>query len=237
MFSKLILLLLALLMAAPTVQADRRKYVWTYQYATIAPDATELEFYQTTKLAQTDSWEYRIEIEHGLSPRWDISVYQIFAQRENESLTWDAFQVRTRYKLARPGRFFFNPLFYLEYNRKLDLKAQNKIEAKVILNRSFDRVDLAVVPVFEYFWAPGEPGKEAGLDLGLSYEFSPRWSAGVESTSRHEFVSQGKNETSSYFGPTVSFATGTVYYTVGYAWGVTDDSDDARARFIMGIDL
>lgn len=237
MRTRFLLLLLATLLAAPNVQADRRKYVWTYQYATIAPEATELELYQTTKLDRQDSWEYRIEIEHGLSPRWDISIYQIFAQKENESLTWDAFQLRTRYKLAEPGRFFFNPLLYLEYNRKTDLKAQNKLEGKLILNRVFSRVDLAFVPVIEYFWAPGEPKTEAGLDLGFSYEFTPRWSLGIEATSRREFVSDGDDETSSYVGPTVSFASSTVYYTIGYAWGVTEESDDARARFIMGIDL
>ena len=30
--------------------ADRRNYVWTYQYVTMPKNVTELEFYQTTKV-------------------------------------------------------------------------------------------------------------------------------------------------------------------------------------------
>lgn len=237
MKTKLLLLALALLLAAPSSFADRRKYVWTYQYATMAPEATELEFYQTAKLDETDAWEYRVEIEHGLTPRWDLSIYQIFAQTEGGPFKWDALQIRTRYKLAEPGRFFMNPLLYLEYNRKIELTKQNKFEAKLILGRNFDKVNLAINPVYEFFWAPGDPVHEIGLDIGLSYEPTFKWSFGLESTSRHEYLPGGETETGSYLGPTVSFATGTVYYTFGYAAGLTDDSNDGRFRFIMGIDL
>lgn len=228
---------LALLMAVPTVMADRRKYVWTYQYVTIAPEATELEFYQTTKLDKTDSWEYRIEIEHGLTPNWDLSVYQIFVQKEDSSFKWDAVQIRTRYRLAEPGTYFLDPLLYLEYNRKIDLKRQNKLEAKLILGRDFGRWNLSVNPVYEFFWAPGDPVHEAGLDIGLSHELSYKLSIGIESTSRIEFVKNAENEKSSYLGPTISFASGNVFYTLGAAWGLTDHSDDARVRLIMGIGI
>ncbi|MEE8578129.1 MAG: hypothetical protein V3T31_12820 [candidate division Zixibacteria bacterium] len=237
MKKELLIALLAMLMFAGSANADRRKYVWTYQYGTIAQENTEIEFYQTTKLNDKDKWEYRIEIEHGLTPNWDMSIYQIFAQVEDESLKWDAFQIRTRYRLAEPGRFFMDPLLYLEYNRKTDFSSQNKAEAKLILTRRADRVDFSVNPVYEFFWAPGEPKHEVGLDVGLSYELSFQWSIGVESTSRLEFVSVGDNEVGSYVGPTISFASGHMFYTVGYATGITDDSDDARVRFIMGVGL
>ncbi len=229
--------ILSLLMAVPSLMADRRKYVWTYQYATIAPDATEIEFYQTTRLNIIDSWEYRIEIEHGLTPQWDLSVYQIFSQEEGEALKWNAVQVRTRYKLAGPGEFFLDPLLYLEYNRKINLKAQNKLEAKLILARDFSRWNIAVNPVYEFFWAPGEPVHEVGFDVAFSHELSYKLSIGVESTSRLEFVKNAADSKSSYLGPTICFASGSVFYTIGCAWGLTDDSDDARVRFLMGVGL
>lgn len=235
MLNKLLICSLVLAMAAPSVIADRRKYVWTYGTQTMPEKTSELEFYQTTKLAETDSWEYRIEVEHGLTPRWDFSVYQIFTQGEDEGLKWSAFQFRTRYRLTQPGTVFGDPTLYLEYQRKTDLTAQNKAEAKLLLGHDFDRVNIAVNPVYEFFWAPGDPVHEIGLDVGLSYEFSYRFSAGVESTSRREFLKDADDEVGSYFGPTISFASGTVYYVVGYAWGLTDDSDDARVRFLMGV--
>lgn len=237
MKSKLILITMILLMAAPSLMADRRKYVWTYQFATIAADAAELEFYQTTKLDKTDSWEYRIEIEHGLTDRWDMSIYQIFAQEEGESFMWDAVQVRMRYKLARSGEYFVDPLLYLEYNRKIDLKKQNKFEAKLILGKDFERVNIAINPVYEFFWAPGDPVHEIGVDAGISYEVSYKLSLALESTSRIEYIKNADNQKSSYFGPTISVASGPIWYSFGYAWGLTDDSNDARARFLMGVDL
>jgi hypothetical protein len=229
--------MLAALLAVPSVFADRRKYVWTYQYATIAPGEAELEFYQTAKLDQSDSWEYRIEVEHGLTPKWDLSIYQIFSQKQDEAFKWDAFQIRTRYRLAEPGEFVLDPILYLEYRRKLDLTQQNKLEGKLILARDFERVNLAINPVYEFFWAPGDPVHEIGLDVGLSYELSYRFSLGLESTSRHEYLENVPDESSSYLGPTFSFATDTMFYTVGYAWGLTDDSNDARVRFLLGVEL
>jgi len=215
--------------------ADRRSYVWTYQYMTMPKGGTELEFYQTTKLAKLDNWEYRLEIEHGLSNRWDFSVYQIFSQVEGRSFKWDAVQFRTRYRLGEEGQWFLDPLLYLEYNRKLDLDKPNKLEGKLILAKTVGRFNLAINPVYEVFFAPGT-GHEAGLDIGLSWQFHPVFILGLESSSRWEFE-KGTTEAKSYLGPTVSLAPGRLWYTVGAAWGVTGTADNARIRFLMGVPL
>lgn len=237
MYKRILMLALAMLFLAPATHADRRKFVWTYQYGTVAPDAAEMEFYQTVKLDKTNAWEYRIEVEQGITDRWDLAVYQIFSQKEGDPMSWDAFQIRARYRLAEPGEFFLDPLFYLEYRRKIDLEAQNKLEVKLVLGRNFDRLTLAINPVYEFFWAPGDPVHEIGLDIGLSYEISYKLSLGLESTSRVEYVKGHDTETGSYFGPTISFASGKMFYTIGYATGLTDDSNDARVRFLMGVEL
>lgn len=237
MFRTLAIALLIIVLAVPSSFADRRKYVWTYGTAIMSPDESELEFYQTTRIDNANSWEYRIELEHGISSRADMSVYQIFTQADGGSLKWDAFQVRTRYRLAEPGKVAFDPVLYLEYNRKVDLSKQNKLEGKLLLAEDFDKVNLAINPVYEFFWAPGDPIHEFGLDVGLSYELTYKFTIALESTSRYEILKDADNETSSYFGPTISFATGSVYYTAGYAWGLTDDSNDARVRFILGAHL
>ncbi len=237
MFRTLAIALLIIVLAVPSSFADRRKYVWTYGTAIMSPDESELEFYQTTRIDNANSWEYRIELEHGISSRADMSVYQIFTQADGGSLKWDAFQLRTRYRLAEPGKVKFDPVLYLEYNRKVDLSKQNKLEGKLLLAEDFNKVNLAINPVYEFFWAPGDPIHEFGLDVGLAYELTYKFTIALESTSRYEILKDEDNETSSYFGPTISFATGSVYYTAGYAWGLTDDSNDARVRFILGAHL
>lgn len=231
------IILLIIILAVPSSFADRRKYVWTYGTGLMSPDESELEFYQTTRIDDANSWEYRVELEHGISSRIDFSVYQIFTQADGSSFKWDAFQLRTRYRLAEPGTVSFDPVIYLEYNRKLDLSKQNKLEAKLLLAKDFEKVNLAINPVYEFFWAPGDPVHEVGIDVGLSYELSYKFTLGIESTSRHEMLKDSSDESSSYFGPTISFASGSVYYTAGYAWGLTDDSNDARIRFILGAHL
>ncbi len=219
---------------ASASRADRRSYVWTYQYMTMPEGQTEIEFYQTTKLKTVDEWEYRVEVETGISDRWDVSVYQIFKQVEGDDFKWDAVQFRTRYRLGEEGLWFVDPLLYFEYNRKLDLKKPNKLEAKLILAKTNGKLNVSANPIYEFFFAPGTE-HELGLDAGISWEFHPRIIAGIESVSRQ--VLEDDADFKSYLGPTISFASGKWWYSIGVAFGVTDASDDARIRFLMGIGL
>ena len=224
-----------ILILSTTLFADRRSYVWTYQYMTLPEGQTELEFYQTTKISDIDKWEYRIEVENGITDHFDFSVYQIFEQQEGEAFKWNAVQFRTRYRIGEVNDYFMDPLLYFEYNRKINLKAPNKFEAKIILAKTIQKINIAINPLYELFFAPGTE-HEIGLDIGTSYEFSPRFILGLESTSRMEFEDD-ETEIGSYFGPTFSFASGNWWYTIGAGFGITDESDNARVRFLMGVQL
>ena len=227
---------IAVTLIPETLLADRRNYVWTYQYQTMLAGETELEFYQTTRILEPeDQWEYRFEIEHGLTSRWDFSVYQIFAQQERGALRWDAVQFRMRYRFGEEGRYLMDPLAYLEYNRNTDSGEPNKLEVKLILAKTMGRTNLALNPVYELAFAPGTE-HEIGLDAGLCYELTPAFTLGLEATTRTEFEEK-EAATSGYAGPTVSFASGEWWYSIGAAIGVTDESDDARVRLLMGVGL
>lgn len=228
-------IVLIIVILTVSVFADRRSYVWTYQYMTLPEGVTELEFYQTTNLSLTDKWEYRIEVENGITDQFDFSVYQIFEQQESEAFKWNAIQFRIRYRFGEVNEYFIDPLLYLEYNRKIDFKSPNKFEAKFILAKTVKKINIAINPVYEYFFAPGAE-HEIGLDFGISYEFNPRFIVGFESTSRFEFEGE-ETEIGSYLGPAISFASGNWWYTIGVGKGITDDSDDARVRLLMGIQL
>jgi len=225
--------LAAVLVSNVKLAADQRNFVWTYQYRTMLEGASELEFYQTTRLRELDNWEYRIEIEHGLTERWDFSIYQIFSQNQGDAFKWDAVQLRTRYRIGKEGVYFMDPLLYLEYNRKVDLDLPHKLEGKLILAKTVEKMNMAINPVYGIFFSPGTK-HEAGLDVGICYEFSRRFSLGIESTSRWEFE-HGDTESTSYLGPTLSLAAGKIWYAVGAAWGITDHSDNTRVRFLMGV--
>lgn len=231
------LALLILLILASSAFADRRNYVWTYQYITTPKGVSEIEFYQTTKLNVLNSWEYRIEVEQGITDRMDFAIYQIFTQLEgeDEAFKWDAVQARLRYRIGEEGQYWMDPLIYLEYNRKLDFNKPNKFEGKLILARTEGKFNISLNPVYELFWSP-DIEHELGFDAGMSWQFHPRLIIGAESTSRFEFE-DGETEVSSYAGPTISFASGHWWYTAGVAFGLNDNSDDARVRFLMGVGL
>ena len=229
-----IAILLTLVFVA-AAQADRRHLVWTYEYQTIPQGSTELEFYQTFKNRPQDLWEYRFELEHGLTDRWDISLYEIFAQADGEPLTWDAFQLRTRYRLGESGQGLFDPLLYLEYNRPTQSKNPNALETKLILERELAGLNLALNPVYEVKFAPGTE-HEAGLDAGLFWEPRPAFSIGVESVTRLEFEDE-ETETQSYFGPTFSYASGKWWASAGVAARLTENGDQTRVRLLLGIAL
>ncbi|HGY56350.1 MAG TPA: hypothetical protein ENK44_11635 [Caldithrix abyssi] len=215
--------------------ADRRYYIWTYQYNTISQAETELEFYQTTFLANKDIWEYRLEVEHGLTDRLDFSVYQIFRQIPGESFKWDAVQFRMRYRFGEAGQYFVDPLLYVEYRQRLDASKPKKAEFRLVLAKQLDALNISFNPLYEYFFSPGSV-QELGFDLGLSYEFHPSFMLGIEAVSRAVFY-ENEITTGTYLGPVVSVASGSWWYTFGAGFGMNKLSDTMRIRFIMGVDL
>ena len=242
MLKKTILTVIILLLAI-SAHADRRKYIWTYQTTTMSPGDAEFEFYQTTKVNEgaPDKWEYYIEVEQGISPKFDFSFYQIFTQTQGESVKWDAFQVRTRYRFGLPGEIAFDPVLYIEYRRKINNSpGRNKFETKLLVGKDIEKINISANPVFEYLWASGyDSYKEVGLDAAISYAPTYKFSIGLESTSRQYYYSDDllDDKFKSSFGPTVSFASGDNYYSLGVAFGLNDNADDTMIRFLMGIGI
>ncbi len=214
--------------------ADWRSYVWTYQYMTMPQGRSEIEFYHTIKTGDPDSWEYRIELEHGITDRLDAALYQIFKQNDGGSFAWDAVQFRTRYRFGERDAWFVNPLLYLEYNRPLASSKPNKFEVKAIIDKNIGAFNMAVNPVYELFFAPGVE-HEAGVDVAASYRFlSGTIGIGAEISNRTEFE-DGEIEAHDYIGPTLSYKAGTLFAAIGAQFGVSEGTAPVRGRSIIGL--
>jgi len=218
--------------------ADRRSYVWTYEYHTMPKGMAELEHYLTLKLPDFNekdihSWEQRLEVEYGITDRWDISIYQIFEQKDGGSLKYGAFQLRTRYRLFEAGSLLFDPLLYFEYKRNADLKAPNKMEGKIILARDFGALNLAFNFIEGFEFGGMDSEFESEYTFGTSYEFAPAVKLGMELFGNFK----SGDEANHYLGPTVSFASGKLWYSVGAGLGLTETSNDFRIRALLGIML
>ena len=70
--------------------ADRRSYVWTYEYQTMPKGVAEVEYYLTHKISDwhkyddKNTWDHNVEFEYGLTDHWDVAIYQTWNQTNTE---------------------------------------------------------------------------------------------------------------------------------------------------------
>ena len=220
----------ALGLAAGTARADRRSYVWTYEYQTMPKGATEIEWYQTAVTGKTSDpqkttkHETSLELEHGITDRWDGSIYQTFKWDGNGPLEYKGYKLRTRYRFGERS-WPVPPLLYLEYQQDGKLAAP-KFEWKFITSKDFGRINVAAnyVGEVERKGMANETSHKA--ETGVSYQVAGNWRVGGEAT-----LAKDK----SYFGPTVSFGAGHNWFGLNVSWGSGSKADDVRLRYIVGL--
>lgn len=223
------------LFVADTVNADRRSYVWTYEYQTMPKGEAELEYYLTTKVPDVgnygnkNSWEHQIEFEYGLTDRWDVSMYQRWQHSNtasSQSFDYAGTKLRTRYRIGEKGMYPLDTLLYGEYIIPNSENSPDVVEGKIILAKDYDKFNLAYNQIVKV--AISRMSKaEHEYAAGLSYEFNPSWKVGLESTGN-------LSEDKFYLGPTASWAGKRFWVAIGAVAGLNEQSDDLRVRLIAG---
>ncbi|MBU4376371.1 MAG: hypothetical protein KKD29_02705 [Candidatus Omnitrophica bacterium] len=229
--------LLLVLGMAKEAGADRRGYVWTYEYQTMPNGHAEIEYYLTEEQknierAKPNTWKHWVELEYGITDHWDISMYQQFKQSNTASsntFEYDGFKIRTRYRLFEKNKLPLDTLLYLEYIRNDNLEKHNVLEGKVILAKDMGDFNFAYNFILKQELASG--GKtEHEYAAGISYSIIPQFKVGVESKGNYA----GRKY---YAGPTVSWSTNKFWVSLGAVAGLNKRSDDLQARLIIGIPL
>jgi len=231
-------LLVTLLISASLTQnsfADKRSYVWTYEYMTMPKGKFELEYYLTEEQpniskAAPNTWKHYFELEYGITSRWDVSVYQVLKQENTEdksTFKYDGFKIRTRYRIAEKNQLPLDTLLYFEYIRSADFKKPNILEGKVIFAKDIGRVNVAYNQIVKQEIESG--GKtELEYAAGISYRLMPQFKIGIETKGNY---TDGKY----YVGPTISWGKGKLWAALGAVAGLSKKSDDFQARFIVGL--
>lgn len=227
--------LVSILFTSPAY-ADRRSYVWTYEYMTMPKGMFEIEYYLTEQQPNIDkekpnTWKHYVELEYGITNHWDISVYQVFKQVNTESKSssfgYDGFKLRTRYRIAEKDQLPLDTLFYLEYIRDDEFEKPNVWEGKVILAKDIGRFNIAYNQILKQEFASN--GKtEHEYAAGINYAFMPQFKIGIETKGNY---TDGKY----YVGPTVSWGKGKLWTALGVAAGLNEKSDDLQTRLIVGM--
>lgn len=238
--------LLVLLLVAGTASAHRRGFVHTYEYQTLPKGDTELEWWNTQiHDGESDAFQMQIEFEHGLTDHWDVAIYHVLEQVDDESLHFTKTKLETRYRLGERGEKLLDTLLYFEVAKAFGEKKW-EFEPKLILAKDFgaSTVALNLIPEIE-LEEEMEPNGETELEmefepgwaLGWSFEKSPRLRFGAEYFGHVEDPGD-TGEVSAWAGPTISFAPASeIWLTTTAAFGLNDRSEDFNLRFILGIGL
>ena len=224
---------LLLTLAAPA-RADRKFYLFTYQYATLPKGAAELETWVTRQdddaVPKQVDGELQIEGEFGLTDRLDISLYTVLAKEGDASLDWDASKIEAKYRLGEPGKWPVDVELYAEYEQPFQVHGWGEPEFKLILARDFGPLNVAgnlifVRPVDD------ETGRhlpwEEEWAAGASYELSPHVNLGVEGHGSF-------TESNGKIGPVVSYQGEKAWVAIGPYFGLTSRDGDVGARAILG---
>lgn len=223
--------------SARGVHADARSYVWTYEYMTMPEGAAEVEYYLTLKVPNTSesevgSWQHQVEFEYGITPRWDLSLYQIWQETrtaDEADFDYEGLKLRTRYRLLEKGALPVDVLFYGEIERPSDVEEENVGEAKLVLAREVGRFDFSYNQIIER--ALSRSGEaEHKYAAGIGYEVKEGVHAGIESTGNY-------TESAFSLGPTVAFARQRVFLALGALAGLNEEAPDIQARLIIGVGL
>jgi len=230
----LLVVFMSLLCANPA-HADRRSYVWTYEYMTMPKGMREIETYVTIEVPNThksniNSIKPQLELEYGITDGWDVAMYQVWEFKnkryENDS-EYKGFKLRTRYKIGEKGKFFVDPLLYFEYIRDDDFSKPNAGEAKLVLAKDLGDFNVSYNQIIKRnLEREGKTDHEYAT--GISYAFTPQLRFGLES--------KGNYPQEKYaVGPTVSYSFKRGFIALGAVFGLNKRTDDVQTRMIVGI--
>ncbi len=230
--------------------AGERHFANVYETTTAAKGAIELENWVTweTRRGGGDNanlWTFRHEVEYGITDRLQFGLYLA-----NWTLTRDAtHRNSTRYESASaelihrmtdPTTSPIGSALYLEVEGGHDLFA---VEGKLLLQKNIGRFVVAWNGVIEAEWSGhGLNDRVCHLEqsLGVSYQISPKWSAGTELVHEVSFADWSKSGPNALFaGPDISWRFKRGYITGATLFQCTNvkDEPEIQTRVIFGLNF
>jgi hypothetical protein len=243
----------AAMLAGGLARADYKAFAHTYPHFTQPEGGLEMEWWvgaetqSLSNMGDTTLFEHRLEIEYGLTDRWDVSLYQVFQQPPGGSFTYDSVRLESRFQITRKQQWWVDLLGYLELERPADLHQPWELEGKIIATKDLGPFFVQTNWVAEVKLAGGQDfGYLLELAAAVGYEIWPSLRVGVESLWDLQKTSIAPGAPSArmiHVGPSVALARGRVWFVLTPAFrvagsgNVPDRGQDLELRFITGIQL
>lgn len=235
---------------ASSARADRRLFTYTYEYRTTYGGDTSLELWHTETRTTWDAGdsgaatllESMLDIEHGLTDRWDVSLYFVATQTAShdpalpsQALRFDQIALDTRYRFADRGEL---PVDLLALARIAKQFGQGSFEAEArgVLARDLGAFTAAVNAIATVDFGPDVDETTFGLGwaAGLTYELHPKANLGVET---YGTIDLERSDTRAAVGPVLAFAPTTdLWLALTASFGI-GDAPAVAGRLLLGIDL
>jgi hypothetical protein len=231
----------ALAMTPGLTHADRRYYGETYTAVTAPPGGLDVELWSTLHRAPRSGgalqfWRHQLELETGITSRWDVAVYNIWDRVQGDSLRYQATKLETRYRLSDYGQWIVDPVVYFEARKEWIEDKPLALEGKLILGKDVGSLNVSVNALYEIEFIPAGGGREheLGYAVGASYELTPWVRLGGEAFgSWTRSAEAGAWASQHYAGPALSLAVSRTWLVLAAGFGLTDESQRAQLRAVL----
>jgi hypothetical protein len=232
-------------------QAGQRHYAYSYETLTAVKGSIEVEQWATWRHRDIpggddlDRYEFRHEIEFGLTDRLQLGLYLADWQYdedddEGHEFRYQASGAEVIYNLTNPNIDFLGSALYAEL---LIGERLIEAEAKLLVEKRFGKLGFVYNAVLEAEWEGDNYDEKTGefvQTFGVSYDISKRFSVGVEAL--HAIEMPGWEETEPaefYIGPNVAYRQGRFFATLAWLWQTThlEGEPDFRPRLICGFEF
>jgi FTR1 family protein len=183
----------------------------------------------------------KYEIGYGFTDRWFSSLFFEYEKEGDEDYQHTATAWENIFQLTEQGRYWLDPGLYLEYEVPAEGDKPDKIEAKLLLEKSLSSMVHTANLVFER-----EVGGGADDEVEVGYAWRSKWRLDRRFEPALEIyggfgsldsLSLSRDETH-VAGPVVmgSLRTGVksaLSYELGYLFGLTDESPDGVFKWLV----
>jgi len=244
------------LLAGSSALASERTLTWEYDSSVLPPGSKELELWSTGRFGKPEGYsafDNRAELEMGLVDQLQTSLYVNFGTVYDYGSLVSNWSISNEWKwklldpvadvigLALYGELTFGP-------------SEEELEAKVILDKRFGKLLLALNLIGEYEWENLNPGwlheqqleaafgseynLGAGFHLGVEARLNNVWEGGTGFVGGALFL----GPVVSYVRPTWWVALSVLAQVVGYGSGTVDgleldEHERINVRLLAGFDL
>ena len=267
---RLFLLVAVLAALTRTAHADERFFTYVYESEVLPKGKWEFEQWLTYRKGFPDGdrnfnqhlWDFREEIEYGVTERLSAAMYLNFRNnqfvartagfQDTSEFSFNGVSAEFKYQLLNPNKQPVGLALYFEptYNGN-----EQELEYKVLLSKNLgDNWVLAANAVYEQEWGHegGMTEREATLEFtaGAAYRLTPHWAVGLEGRYHSVYEGFGLDDhlgTGWFVGPNVHYGSSKWWATLTLLPQVAGNPSDGginrtehqtfETRLIFGINF